>query len=228
MKYLLLSLALLTSAYHISAMNEQAAPATPSLNTASDDELTPDDTNCFEWFEELAQEDPSYFNQLPPEDQEVFNKRLKLQDHPDQVRRSRSSAAHAFLIQEKAKGTDLKYDKDTLTNVLIKVAKKLHAPKSDTVKEPTNILDARTYVWSQLMTDEQRAAWNKDIYNADPRRVERVTIQWSMLLAKKLAEIGLIENTEVSVAIKSQKLFDSKWKLLKKMYEKPPLAQTQK
>lgn len=217
MKRVLLSLSLLISTNYICTMDNDAAPAAPQTI----DDLAPlsaEEKAIFEWFEPLAKEDPSYFNELPAQDQDVFKQRIKYQDNPELIRRSRASTARAFLAQAARKKIEVKCDEKTLTLVMVKMAKELHAPKSGTVAKPTDLLSARTYVWSQLMTEDQRSAWCKEMYDSNPRHVEAVTIEWSMILAKQLAEINLIEKTESAIAIKAQELFDEKWALLQKMY----------
>lgn len=217
MKRILLSLSLLISTNYICTMDSDAAPAAPQT---TDDlaPLTAEEKALFDWFEPLAKEDPTYFNELPAEDQDVFKKRIKYQDNPELIKRSRASTARAFLAQAARKKIEVKCDEKTLTLVMVKMAKQLHAPKSDATAKPTDLLSARTYVWSQLMTEEQRATWSKEAYDANPRQVEKVTIEWSMILAKQLAEINLIEQTEAAIALKAQELFNEKWALLQKMY----------
>lgn len=218
MKRILLSLSLLISTNYICSMdNDTAAPAAPQT---TDDlaPLTAEEKNLFNWFEGLAIKDPSYFNGLPTQDQEVLKQKIKYPDNPELVRRSRASMARSFLAQASKKNIELKCDEKALTLILVKVAKELHAPKSEATAQPTDLLSARTYVWSQLMTEEQRSAWCKEMYDANPQKVETVTSEWSLILAKKLAEIGLIEKTEAAIALKAQELFNEKWALLQKMY----------
>ena len=129
MKYALFSLALLTNAYHLSAMNQ--TPTVTQTQIASDEVLTSQEERCFTWFHDLTKADRSYFDQLSQEDKDVFKQQLKLKDHPEQVRRSRTNAAHAFIAQITQKGIEPKFSAEQIVSVLVKVTKNV-SPKSNT------------------------------------------------------------------------------------------------
>jgi hypothetical protein len=131
MKYILLSLALLTTAHHLSAMNQSEAPAVPQSQIASDEALTTEEMDCFQWFHKITKEDRSYFDQLSQEDRDVFKQQLKLKDHPEQVRKSRTNATRAFMAQIAQKGIEPKFSEEQIVSVLVKVTKNV-SPKANT------------------------------------------------------------------------------------------------
>lgn len=112
---------LLISAHSVSAMNQS--------QVAVDGELTPEERDCFEWFHKLSAENPSYFKQLSEEDQKTFQQKLRLNDHPDRVRRSRTNAAQAFMAQIMQQGIEARFSEQQVFCVLLKVTKSVHSPK---------------------------------------------------------------------------------------------------
>jgi hypothetical protein len=196
-------------------MNDAAAPAVAPQTTASEDEITPDEKACFNWYEALAKEDPTYFSELPAEDQAVLMKHVKFQDDPDAVRRSRASIARVFLAHIGKKGIKPTCNETQLTSTLIKVSKKLHVP---TTQKPTDLLTARTYVWSTLMTQEEKLTWCKEGYLSNPIAAETTIANWSKLLTNELVTLKLVEDTQEARAAKAKELADEKKAFLRKTY----------
>jgi predicted metallo-beta-lactamase superfamily hydrolase len=132
MKYISLSFALLITANSLIAMDQTAAPVAPKSQVAASQALTSEEElNCFTWFHELSKEYPSYFDQLSQEDRDVFKQRLKLEDHPEQVRRSRTNAVRAFMEQLHQKGIKAQFSEEQVVSVLVKVTKN-SSPASNT------------------------------------------------------------------------------------------------
>jgi hypothetical protein len=181
-------------------------------------ELTPLEKGYFEWFEQTSKQVPSVFQSLSAEDKTVFNQRLKFGEHPEEVTRSRTNyvrALYAYALQD---GKPIACDEATLTTVVLKVTRKLHA---QVLAKPTDLLSARIYVYNQLLTQQERATWTEANYVENPQAAHRVVVRFSNLLVEELARLGLVESTDEAKKQKAKELYHSKVAELKKAYDKP-------
>lgn len=86
-------------------------------------------------------------------------------------------------------------------------------------QKPTDLLTARTYVWSTLLAKEEQQTWTDEtIYRSNPAAAEAVVDKWSKLLTHELVTLKLVDDTEEARAAKAKTFADEKKALLKKMY----------
>ncbi len=207
MKYLLL-LALAIS--NLVAMNS-------TEKNISFDELTTAEKNCYDWFAQQKKEFSSSYQKLSPEDIDVFNKQLRYTDHPEAVTRSRNNLVEIFYSQLEEVHVKPEYDKDMLKCTVLKMTKAMH---NKSIETPTDLLSARMYVFSKMLTAQEQLTWSQENYLKNPQEAQKVVLKWSNLVAQEIAKLKLIENTEMAKNKKSQELYEEKIALLKKTYIK--------
>lgn len=211
----LFALALLSSNSWLVAMDLQEQKKENLVQEAKLNELTAEENNCFKWFRAQHDKLPSHpLQKLTEEDQGVFNKNLLYAKNPIEVTRSRHNYVEAFwTLAEEARINRDDYDKDTLKRAVLKTAINMHTKKT---KEPTDEIEAREYAFVNELNSSEKSTWMKDNYLADPQAAESSILKWSDAVAKKLAELKLIEDTQEGKKGKSQELFTKKLAELKK------------
>ncbi len=215
----LCALALLLSNNGLVAMNVQEQKKEILIKDATSNELTPEESSCFKWFRAQHEKLPVHpFQKLSEEDQSVFNKNLLYAKNPVEVTRSRNNYAEAFwaLAQEAQVNRD-GYDKDVLKRALLKTAINM---QNQTTKEPTDEISAREYVFVKELNSSEKSTWMRDNFLANPQAAEPTIAKWSSAVAKTLAHLKLIEDTQEAKEKKSQELFNKKIDELKKAYIK--------
>jgi len=207
--------ALLSSATGMFGSSEQSA----SLS----DELSSADKECFAWFESTAKALPSTMQALSAQDKEVYQKGLKITDHPEEVIRSRNNYVDIFFAQAAKANIPPKYDAQTLKPVMLKVVKALH---TKSVEKPTDLLTARTYVYTRLLTPEEQATWKEAAYLAHPEEAHQVAKKFSTLVVQELAKLKPLEYTDEVKRAKIDELYAEKVDRLKKTYPPAPALST--
>lgn len=167
-------------------------------------ELTPTEQACYAWFTELQKTLPSAFQALSAEDRKTFETQVKFQDNPEAVTQSRHNFAEAFFANAQQAGKELPYDKDMLKNTFIKMTKMMH---SQAIQKPINLLTARMYVFSSLLSAEEKITYSQENYCKNPEATKAVVFKWSALVCDELIKLNLLENSAKAKEEKEQELY---------------------
>ena len=207
----------LLSTHGLVAMDSQESKGQELAKDTSSHELTATEKSCYEWYVEQQKQLSSPYQKLSPEDIAVFNNRVSYSDNPEAVTRSRNNYAEAFYALAHAANIKMEYDKETLKLAFLKMTKAMH---TKSIEKPTDVLSARMYVFSKLLTSQEQSAWTQPNYLQNPQETQKVVLKWSDRVSKELAKLKLIEDTEMAKAQKSQELYAEKLALFKKSYIK--------
>ena len=107
-----------------------------------------------------------------------------------------------IILQLNQAGVEEKYDQKFLSEVLFKV--KYFIQNGDMSASPVDLLTARLYVFSQLLTEDERSSMKRENYLKDPDSTHRAVRKFSTLLADELEKLSLLDE-------KSKKEISKHW-----------------
>jgi len=143
--------------------------------------LSPEELQAKKWFEQTKTAlDWSYKN-LPQEDQDIFKQGLHYSDNPEALTQVMQHFVAGFYKRATDLNVPLPYDQSTTTSMLVK-------RKSEVA--------ARIFVFSQLLTPQERATIARDNYTKNKEAALVTMTKLSHLLAQEFARVDLIENTD--------------------------------
>lgn len=172
--------------------------------------LTEIEQSCFNWFEENKNSLKSVYLGLSQEDQKIMQNKILYKDNPQAVKRVVFNYAKNFCLQALEANIKLEFDEETIGKTLLKMKIAL---QNKTISKPTNLITARMYVFSQLLTPEEKSTVLRDNYLTNPDATKAAMKKCATLLAIEVAKLGLIEDTD-----EAKKEFANQF-LYKKMIE---------
>ena len=216
----LFALILLLSNSCAVAMNQEGQKGQDSAQSTSSEidevDFTLADEACYFWVKEQEKVVGMPYQDLSPEDKNVFDKLVKFKDNPEAVKRSRYNWADIICNKVKTAGKELKYDNNTVGETLLKMSILMHAEK---IKNPKTQLTVRMWA-NRKLTPEEMRGWTESVFKADHKESEKTVLKWAGIAANKMAEKKLIENTPEAIEQKKRALFEEKMTDLEKAYTK--------
>ena len=200
--FLLIALFFITQSVHVFSMN------TPSA-------LTPEETECFTFFDKNAAYHALAYKALSEQDKTIIHSGMSYSDHMQEVKNALDNYATEFCTAlEKAHITPA-YDAQFISATLLKMKIAMQNKK---IEKPTDHLSARMYVFSQLLTPQEKAFFHKDTYLQDKSTAHQVVRKCGLLLADELVKIKLIEDTPDAKELAAQEYTAQKIADLEKYY----------
>ena len=179
--------------------------------------MTSEETDCFLSFEKHKKSIPNFsYKKLAPEDQEVLVKNVLYRNSPALVINALKNYAAAFCEDIKEVPNDFHYDADMLGATLLKMK---IAMQNNEITKPTDLVTARMYVFTQLLTQEEKASVLRANYLRNPDLAHQAMTRCGTLLAEELAKLNLIEDSEQARAQTAQEFTEKKLKELQEAYK---------
>ena len=190
--------------------------------------MSSEETACFLSFKEHKKNIPGFsYKNLAPEDQEVLVKNVLYRNSPALVRSAIKNYAAAFCEDIKKTPNNFHYDADMLGATLLKIKIGMQneadmlrsAMQNKDITKPTDFATARMYVFTQLLTPEEKASVLCDNYLRNPELAHQAMIRCGILLAQELAKLNLIEDTAEAKATRAREFTEMKIAELEKTYK---------
>lgn len=191
----------LLSVFSVKTMEQQKLPT-----------LTPQEEECMDWFDKST-EKVSAFQALSPKDLETFTKKIKFQDDPKRVKKSRTNFVKELVKFAQEKGIAFPHDEKTLLSAVIKTTQRMHSRANET---PTNERQARILAHNELSEHEQRLITTPDGYLAHKQEAHQIVAKWSKLAVKLMLQHHIIDE---GAPDKEQELINEKLAKLKTQFE---------
>ncbi len=153
--------------------------------------VTEKERNCFQLFDSQKDLKIAAFNQLSPEDYDTITKNVQHSQHPEQVEKAIKNVAINFCALTKEENKPFPYSCDELEKSLLTM--KIVMQKKE-VQKPTDLVSARMYVFSQLLTQEEQASVLKENFQKNPDKTREVMVRYASLLADEVVKLNIIEN----------------------------------
>ena len=165
-----------------------------SISCFAMDSLTTEESNCWMWSEQphLKKVKTAAYKDLCDEHKHTLQK-YKYSEHPQEVTQAMYHYAVNFYEAAQELGIKIPYEKEFIITALLKIK---IAVQNQVSRKPTDRLSANIYVFSQLLTQEERDTYKKESYVANPDATHAVVKKFATLLANELAKLGIIPDTE--------------------------------
>jgi len=177
--------------------------------------LSPEETAVFQWFDKHTPLVGSVHKELPVEDQEFFNKKIPYKENPEAFTRATLNFATTFYKLATEKGLAAPFTPEALGSMFLKIR---IAMQNKEIEKPTDLLTARLYVWSKLMTPQEKESVYRDNYLKNPEAAHAVAAKNGRLLAEELAKLNIIENTDAAKAQYAEEFTKKKIEDFKREY----------
>ena len=175
----------------------------------SSDGLSKEESDCFEWFEGYKQESNSVFQSMPDNERKFLHAGIHSQEDPQVIQQVIIKFVSKLYENFSQVNIPVKYTEKILVSTLLKIR---IATYNQTVEKPTDLVTARIYVASQLLTKTEKDAVSKDNFLTNSDNVSNTLKRYSTLLAEELAKLGLIGCTEHDKSKCAQYWYERKMK----------------
>ena len=140
--------------------------------------LTPEEDDCFDWIHSLKSQCAIAFNRLSVKDQAL-------------VQQSGDSDAICAYVENifailKANKFSILYNQALAIQSMVKVKRLMHQPF---IQYPIGPTTARLWVYNIQLTEQEKTALQKDNYLKDPNRAYEVCTHYARMVVDKIEEI---------------------------------------
>ena len=158
--------------------------------------LTPEETKCFIWFEANPLTMTAY-KSLAENEKNILSKGTLYREHPEAVKNAMFNLAKNLKRKIQQENDPLRYDAEFLGNTLLKIKIALQNKK---VEKPIDLTTARLYVFSKLLTPEEKATILKENYIKNPEATRIAMTKYADLVMQELVTLGLVTPQDRSIA----------------------------
>lgn len=167
--------------------------------------LTQQEVEYHEWFAKTKTEFNWGFKNLSQEDKDIFKQGTNYNKDPKAISRVMRNFVNGFYKHAADNNIQVKYNAETINPILIKMQ---------------DYIAARMYVFSQLLTAQERLTIQQNNYLKNPQAALTVMTKSGKLLAEELARLNLIPNTVEDKNKAAQEFTQNKMAELKAAYGK--------
>ena len=155
-----------------------------------DTDLTPEEDDCFDWFHSFPAQCGAAFNRMSERNQLLLQRSANLDAITEYV-------DNIFAIFDK-EIRFIPYDKTLIIQSMFKVKRLIN---QSYIPFPIGPTTARLWVFNKLLTEQEKAALQKDNYLKDPDRARQVCRHYAEMV------VGLIEDIDKYFASTKHKYF---------------------
>jgi hypothetical protein len=173
-----------------------------------------EESACYAWVEAAKKAAHFSYTSLSVEDQKVFQTCVKYTDEPEKLQTACTHFAKRLYESAEKVGFERPYNVPFVAETLLKMKRMLESGNIIPIDRTT----ARMYVFSQLLSPEERKTVLKENYLKNSQATHAAMLKAGWLLAEELVKLKLIENTDSGKESAALEYYAAKMEEIKKDY----------